>query len=52
MIPVTTGRRNDSRVEVRSNDLNESDLVVTLGNESLRPGQNVTAVQSSTPGGT
>ena len=44
-IAVAIGRRNNSHVEVRSDDLRAGDLTVTLGNESLRAGQNVTAVQ-------
>jgi RND family efflux transporter MFP subunit len=42
---VSVGRRNSSHVEVNSKELREGDLAVTLGNESLRPGQNVTPVQ-------
>ena len=44
--PVEMGRRNNSQVEVRSAELREGDLAVTLGNESLRPGQAVTAVRA------
>jgi multidrug efflux pump subunit AcrA (membrane-fusion protein) len=44
-VPVALGRRNDRHVEVRSDDLKEGDLTVTLGNESLRAGQNITAVR-------
>jgi RND family efflux transporter MFP subunit len=44
-IPVALGRRNNSHVEVRSDDLRAGDLTVTLGNESLRAGQIVTAVR-------
>jgi RND family efflux transporter MFP subunit len=44
-VPVALGRRNNSRVEVRSDELREGDLTVTLGNESLRAGQNITAVR-------
>lgn len=50
-IVVTVGRRNNSQVEVRTDQLNEGDLAVTLGNESLRPGQNVTAVQANSISG-
>ena len=41
-VEVTIGRRNERNVEVISDQLNENDQVVTLGNESLRPGQDVT----------
>ena len=44
-VPVVIGRRDQQRVEVGSGDLAEGELVVTLGNESLRPGQQVTAIQ-------
>jgi RND family efflux transporter MFP subunit len=44
-LTVTTGRRNEGWVEVFTADLREGDLVVTLGNESLRNGQQVHAVQ-------
>jgi len=44
-VPVSIGRRDQQRVEVGSGDLAEGELVVTLGNESLRPGQQVTAIQ-------
>jgi len=44
-VPIAIGRRNNSRVEVRSDELREGDLTVTLGNESLRAGQNITAVR-------
>ena len=43
-VAVAIGRRNNSHVEVRSDELRAGDLSVTLGNESLRAGQNVTAV--------
>jgi RND family efflux transporter MFP subunit len=42
-ITVVLGRRNGQRVEVISEELRENDQAVTLGNESLRPGQAVTA---------
>ena len=44
-VPVGIGRRDQQRVEVGSGELAEGELVVTLGNESLRPGQQVTAIQ-------
>jgi len=44
-VPVIIGRHNNSHVEVRSDELREGDLTVTLGNESLRAGQNITAVR-------
>ena len=44
-VPVTIGRRNNSHVEVRSDELREGEHTVTLGNESLRGGQNITAVR-------
>ena len=44
-VPVTTGRRNEGWVEVFAPDLHEAESVVTLGNESLRDGQQVRAVQ-------
>jgi len=44
-VTVALGRRNNSHVEVRSDELREGDLTVTLGNESLRAGQNITAVR-------
>lgn len=44
-ITVTVGRREHSRVEVRADNLREGDLTVTLGNESLQPGQSVTVVR-------
>lgn len=44
-VPVRVGRRNRASVEVSSADLAAGDLAVTLGNESLRPGQEVTAVR-------
>jgi membrane fusion protein (multidrug efflux system) len=44
-ITVTVGRREHSHVEVRADDLREGDLTVTLGNESLQPGQSVTVVR-------
>jgi RND family efflux transporter MFP subunit len=44
-VPVAMGRRNNSHVEVSSDELREGDLTVTLGNESLRAGQNITAVR-------
>lgn len=44
-VPVTVGRRNKGLLEVRADELREGDLAVTLGNESLRPGQSVTATQ-------
>lgn len=43
-VPVRVGRRNRLNVEVHAEDLSEGDLAVTLGNENLRPGQQVTAV--------
>jgi RND family efflux transporter MFP subunit len=43
-VTVTVGRRNRLNVEVHAADLAADDQVVTLGNESLRPGQSVTAV--------
>ncbi len=43
-VPVAVGRRNEQLVEVSAEGLAEGDNVVTLGNESLRPGQSVTAV--------
>ena len=44
-LEVRIGRRDQDRVEVFSEALISGDRVVTLGNESLRPGQEVTAVQ-------
>jgi RND family efflux transporter MFP subunit len=44
-IEVRIGRRNQARLEVFADGLRTGDLVVTLGNESLRLGQEVTAVQ-------
>jgi len=44
-ITVTVGRREHSHVEVRAENLREGDLTVTLGNESLQHGQNVTVVR-------
>jgi RND family efflux transporter MFP subunit len=44
-VPVGIGRHDRQRVEVGSGELAEGELVVTLGNESLRPGQQVTAIQ-------
>ena len=44
-MPVALGRRNEQRIEVRAEDLNGGDLVVTLGNESLREGQSVIVAQ-------
>ncbi|MFC1739998.1 efflux RND transporter periplasmic adaptor subunit [Pseudomonadota bacterium] len=44
-VPVTVGRRNQQSVEVSAVDLREGDLVVTLGNESLRPDIPVTVAQ-------
>jgi len=44
-VPVRVGRRNRMNVEVSAADLKEGDLAVTLGNESLRSGQEVTAVR-------
>lgn len=41
-VPVTIGRRNRESVEVSTPDLGEGEQVVTLGNESLRPGIAVT----------
>lgn len=41
-VPVTVGRRSGRRVEVITDGLSDGDQVVTLGNESLRPGQAVT----------
>jgi RND family efflux transporter MFP subunit len=43
-LPVRVGRRNRQSVEVYADGLNAGEQVVTLGNESLRPGQQVTAV--------
>ncbi|MBT8058801.1 MAG: efflux RND transporter periplasmic adaptor subunit [Gammaproteobacteria bacterium] len=43
-VPVAVGRRNEQLVEVSAEGLAAGDPVVTLGNESLRPGQTVTAV--------
>lgn len=43
-VDVTVGRRNSDRLEVQSDGLTEGDLAITLGNESLRPGQELTAV--------
>ena len=40
--PVTIGRRNQQSVEVSATRLSEGELVVTLGNESLRPDLPVT----------
>jgi len=45
-VPVNVGRRNSDRVEVSSDELGEGDLAVTLGNESLRPGENVVAIRN------
>ncbi len=45
-VPVTVGRRNSDRVEVSSEELGEGELAVTLGNESLRRGESVTAVSN------
>jgi len=45
VVPVTVGRRNQQSVEVSSADLQKGDLVVTLGNESLRPDTQVTVAQ-------
>jgi RND family efflux transporter MFP subunit len=45
-VPVRVGRRAGRSVEVSSNNLGEGELAVTLGNESLRPGQAVTAVRN------
>lgn len=44
-VAVALGRRNEQRIEVRAEDLNGGDLVVTLGNESLREGQSVIVAQ-------
>jgi len=44
-IAVSVGRRNEESVEISAEGLDRGELVVTLGNESLRPGQEVTAVQ-------
>ncbi len=44
-ITVTIGRREHSYVEVHAEDLREGDFTVTLGNESLQPGQSVTVVR-------
>jgi RND family efflux transporter MFP subunit len=44
-VAVTVGRRNNSHVEVHSVELREDDLTVTLGNESLQPGQSVIVVR-------
>jgi RND family efflux transporter MFP subunit len=49
-IVVTLGRRNGNRVEVISEELRENDQVVTLGNESLRPGQDVNAEPGTVEG--
>ena len=40
-VPVRIGRRSGGNVEVSADGLAENDQVVTLGNESLRPGQEV-----------
>ncbi len=48
-LAVTAGRRSDRHVEVNvagaGENLRDDDVVVTLGNESLREGQAVTAVR-------
>jgi len=44
-LAVTAGRRSGNFVEVAGAGLAAGDVVVTLGNESLREGQAVTAVQ-------
>jgi RND family efflux transporter MFP subunit len=44
-VTVATGRRNEGWVEIFTEDLREGELVVTLGNESLRDGQQVSAVR-------
>jgi RND family efflux transporter MFP subunit len=44
-VSVSVGRRNEQQVEVVAGGLAEGDLAVTLGNESLRPGQQVTAIR-------
>jgi len=44
-VPVTIGRRDEQRVEISSGDLAEGELAVTLGNESLRPGQQVRTIR-------
>ena len=45
VIGVTVGRRNEDQVEVSSDELREGELAVTLGNESLRPGQPLTVAR-------
>ena len=47
-VPVTVGRRSGQRVEVIADGIDAGELVVTLGNESLRPGQAVT-INADTP---
>ena len=49
-IPVILGRRNGQWVEVISDQLRDNDQAVTLGNESLQPGQAVTAVLAAGKG--
>lgn len=45
-VPVVVGRRSGKRVEVSGQNLGPNDSVVTLGNESLRPGQAVVVDRS------
>lgn len=46
-VAVTVGRRNSDLVEVLGDGLSEGDLTITLGNESLQPGQPVNVFQGS-----
>lgn len=43
-IAIASGRRQGDLVEVSGDTLSVEDVVVTLGNESLQPGQAITAV--------
>jgi RND family efflux transporter MFP subunit len=45
-VAVRVGRRNRQSVEIHADDLAAGEQVVTLGNESLRPGQQVTGVEN------
>lgn len=45
-VPVRVGRRNRVNVEITADGLSAGELAVTLGNENLRPGQDVTAVRN------
>lgn len=47
-IPVELGAATGGNIEVRG-PLNEGDLVVTMGNERLRPGQKVVVKGAATP---